>query len=96
VFFNHLDGEGRLLLADLVVHATTPFAEIARSSERIVFVDRGEFVEGRIVEDKERGWHPARVSGRSPRADARRRLGELGVTPTLSNLYQTSPAPLMP
>ena len=34
----------------------TPFAEIARSSERIVFVDNGEFVEGRIVEDKERGW----------------------------------------
>ena len=49
-------GEGRLLLADLVVHATTPFAEIARSSERIVFVDSGEFVEGRIVEDEERGW----------------------------------------
>jgi len=44
-------GEGRLLLADLVVHEITPFAEIARSSERIVFVDRGEFIEGRIVED---------------------------------------------
>jgi len=56
VFFNHLDGEGRLLLADLVVHERTPFAEIARSSARIVFVDSGEFVEGRIVEDKERGW----------------------------------------
>ena len=54
MFFNHLDGEGRLL-ADLVVHERTPFAEIARSSERIVFVDSGEFVEGRIVEDKERG-----------------------------------------
>lgn len=53
--FNHLDGEGRLLLADLAVLETTPFAEIARSSERIVFVDSGEFVEGRIVEDKERG-----------------------------------------
>lgn len=54
--FNHLDGEGRLLLADLVVHETTPFAEIAQSSERIVFVDSGELVEGRIVEDKVRGW----------------------------------------
>lgn len=43
-------------LADLVVHEITPFAEIARSSERIVCVDSGEFVEGRIVEDKERGW----------------------------------------
>jgi hypothetical protein len=50
VFFSHLDGEGRLLLADLVVHETTPFAEIARSSERIVFVDSGELVGGRIVE----------------------------------------------
>ena len=56
MFFNHLDGEGRLLLADLVVHERTPFAEIARSSERIVFVDSREFVEGRIVEDEERGW----------------------------------------
>jgi hypothetical protein len=53
--FNHLDGEGRRLLADLVVHERTPFAEIAQFSERIVFVDSGEFVEGRIVEDKERG-----------------------------------------
>ena len=44
--FNHLDGEGRLLLADLVVHERTPFAEIARCSER---------TEGRVVEDKERG-----------------------------------------
>jgi len=54
----------------------TPFAEIARSSERIVFVDSGEFVEGRIVEDKERGWgrrgrlghpgHPARVRPIAP------------------------------
>jgi len=79
-----------------VVHEMTPFAEIARSSERIVFVDSGEFVEGRIVEDKERGWgrrgrlghpgHPARVSGQSPRADARWRLSERGVTLTWSNL----------
>jgi hypothetical protein len=79
-----------------VVHATTPFAEIARSSERIVFVDGGDLVEGRIVEDTVLGWHPARVSGQSPRADARRRLGELGVTPTLSNLRHRPPAPLMP
>ena len=42
-------------MVDLVVLETTPFAEIARSSERIVFMDRGEFVEGRIVEDEERG-----------------------------------------
>jgi hypothetical protein len=54
--FNHLDGQGRLLLADLRVHETTPFAEIARSSERIVFVDSVEVVDGRIVEDAECGW----------------------------------------
>lgn len=54
--FNHLDGKGRLLLADLMVHKETPFDEIARSTERILFVDSGEFVEGRIVEDEERGW----------------------------------------
>ena len=33
--------------------ATTPYAEIARSSERIVFVDSVEVVSGRIVEDAE-------------------------------------------
>ena len=62
--FNLLDGEGRLLLADLVVRETTPFAEIARSSEWIVFVDSGEFVEGRIVEDKERGTDICRYTMR--------------------------------
>jgi hypothetical protein len=36
--------------------ATTPFAAIPRSSERIVFVDSGEVVDGRIVEDAECGW----------------------------------------
>ncbi len=56
VDFNHLDGAGRLLLADLVVHERTPFAEIAGSSERLLFVDGGEFVEGSLVQDPERGW----------------------------------------
>ena len=54
--FNHLDGEGRLLPVDLVIHEATPFAEIAQSSDRILFVDSGEFVEGRIVKDERRGW----------------------------------------
>lgn len=31
VDFNHLDGAGRLVLADLAVHERTPFAEIAVS-----------------------------------------------------------------
>ena len=54
--FNHLDGHGRLILADLTIHETTPFAEIAESADRILFVDCGEFVEGRIVADDKRGW----------------------------------------
>ena len=59
VDFNHLDRAGRLLLADLVVHERTPFAEIAEiavSGERVLFVDGGEFVEGSLVQDPERGW----------------------------------------
>jgi len=56
VDFNHLDGAGRLLLADLVVHERTPFEEIAVSGERVLFVDGGEFVEGGLVQDPERGW----------------------------------------
>jgi hypothetical protein len=27
--FNHLDGSGRLVLSDLVIHQSTPFAEVA-------------------------------------------------------------------
>jgi hypothetical protein len=56
VDFNHLDGAGRLLLADLVVHERTPFADIAVSGERVLFVDGGEFVEGSLAQDPERGW----------------------------------------
>ena len=56
VDFNHLDGAGRLLLADLLVHERTPFAEIAVSGERVLFVDGGEFVEGSLALDTERGW----------------------------------------
>jgi hypothetical protein len=56
VDFNRLDGAGRLLLADLVVHERTPFAEIAASGERLLFVDGGEFVEGKLIQDAERGW----------------------------------------
>ena len=56
VDFNRLDADGRLLLADLAVHERTPFAEIAASGERVLFVDSGEFVEGRLTEDPTRGW----------------------------------------
>ncbi len=39
VDFNHADGRGRLPLADLVAHERTPFADIAASGDRILFVD---------------------------------------------------------
>lgn len=56
VDFNHLDEIGRLLLADLKVHERTPFAELAASEERLLFVDGSEFVESGLVEDLDRGW----------------------------------------
>lgn len=56
VDFNHSDGRGRLLLADLVAHERTPFADLAASGERILFVDGDEYVEGRLVDDPDRGW----------------------------------------
>jgi hypothetical protein len=56
VDFNHLDSAGRLLLADLVAHERTPFADIAGSGERVLFVDGGEFVEGSLAQDPVRGW----------------------------------------
>ena len=55
VDFNQLDDAGRLLLADLIVHEQTPFAELAASEERLLFVDGDEFVEGGLVEDPDRG-----------------------------------------
>lgn len=54
--FNHLNGTGQLILADLAVHASTPFARIAESDDRILFIDGNEFVEGRVVADDDHGW----------------------------------------
>lgn len=56
VDFNHADGLGRLLLADLVSHERTPFNELAASGERVLFVDGDECVEGQLVDDPDRGW----------------------------------------
>ena len=42
-------------MADLVVHERTPFAEIAASGERVLFVDGGEFVEGSRAQNPARG-----------------------------------------
>lgn len=35
--FNHLDGQGRLILSDLLIHQDTPFEELARRQETILF-----------------------------------------------------------
>jgi hypothetical protein len=54
--FNHRDGRGRLILSDLDMHKRTPFAEIAGSGERIVFVQGEDVVEGILVLDGKHGW----------------------------------------
>ena len=54
--FNHRDGRGRLILSDLVIHEHTPFAEIAGSGERILFVQGEDIVEGALVHDEMHGW----------------------------------------
>ena len=54
--FDHIDGQGRLLLSDLAVHAETPFAQLVGVSERVVFVDGDQYVEGRVVDVDGRRW----------------------------------------
>ncbi len=54
--FNHLDGQGRLILSDLVIHQHTPFELIAASGKRILFVQGEDIVFGRVVNDPDRGW----------------------------------------
>jgi hypothetical protein len=54
--FNHRDGAGRLILADLVMHRRTSFAEIAAAGERILFVDGEDIVEGTLTENEQGGW----------------------------------------
>lgn len=54
--FNHLDGQGRLVLSDLVIHQHTPFDLIAASGKRILFVQGEDIVFGRVVNDPVRGW----------------------------------------
>ncbi len=54
--FNHMDEHGRLLLADLVIHEETPFAEIAARREPILFTDGEDVVHGSLAEDASRGW----------------------------------------
>ena len=54
--FNHLDGSGRLILSDLVIHDKTPFETIAASGKRILFVQGEDIVFGKLVKDAIRGW----------------------------------------
>ena len=54
--FNHLDGQGRLILSDLMIHQHTPFDLIAASGKRILFVQGEDIVFGLVVNDPVRGW----------------------------------------
>ena len=54
--FNHRDGRGRLVLSDLLTHQGTPFADIAASGERILFIQGEDVVEGSLVLDERHGW----------------------------------------
>jgi hypothetical protein len=54
--FNHLDGSGRLVLSDLVIHEQTPFEAIASSGRPVHFVQGEDIVQGRLVEDQVLGW----------------------------------------
>lgn len=54
--FNHTDGQGRLILSDLVIHETTPFADLASAAEAIIFRQGEDIVYGRLIEDPVSGW----------------------------------------
>lgn len=54
--FNHTDGQGRLILSDLVIHEATPFADLADAAETILFRQGEDIVYGRLIEDPQRGW----------------------------------------
>jgi len=49
--FNHLDPQGRLRLSDLAMHQDTPFEEIASRTQRMLFMDGQDVVEGRLIDD---------------------------------------------
>ncbi len=49
--FNHLDGQGRLILSDLVIHGQTPFEVLAASGKRILFIQGEDVVFGRLAQD---------------------------------------------
>jgi hypothetical protein len=53
--FNRLS-HGRLVLSRLAIHEHTPFAELAATGDRILFVQGEDIVQGKLVEDPELGW----------------------------------------
>ena len=54
--FNHMDGQGRLILADLVIHSRTPFEALAASGKPVLFIQGEDIVFGKLVKDARRGW----------------------------------------
>lgn len=54
--FNHLDGQGRLILSDLVIHGRTPFEALAASGKPVLFIQGEDVVFGKLVKDAQRGW----------------------------------------
>lgn len=54
--FNHRDERGRLLLADLVMHGSTPFESIAARTHLVTFIDGEHAVSGSLEFDATRRW----------------------------------------
>jgi hypothetical protein len=54
--FNHVDGRGRLILSDLLIHEHTPFQALAAAEKSILFIQGEDIVYGRLVQDPDRGW----------------------------------------
>jgi hypothetical protein len=52
--FNRLS-RGRLVVSRLAIHERTPFADLAATGDRILFVHGEDIVEGKLVEDPELG-----------------------------------------
>ena len=46
--FNHMDGRGRLILSDLVIHSRTPFEALAASGKPVLFIQGEDIVFGTI------------------------------------------------
>ncbi len=54
--FNHRDDRGRLILADLSMHRSTPFDQIGARGEAVTFVDGEDVVAGQLELDPAQGW----------------------------------------